>query len=200
MHNLLTAVFFFCLAIASISPVLADDKTPQGIGGLKLGNFIDDYDFISYQNFLKEVVLGQIPGFRKGTVQYGVCDRPGQIVRIKLKYQDPSTKFYKKLLKEYKKKFGKPDEFTGDSFGIVKIWRWRFTDTTGERVNLTLQHNRKNSNETIGTIVKMSLPDRVEKERHCFLKVCKLRNPDAFSKNGKRLKIDDSGRLQMIPR
>ena len=39
-----------------------------------------------------------------------------------------NPEFYKKLLKSYKKKFGKPDEFTGDAFGIVLSWKWRFED------------------------------------------------------------------------
>ncbi len=200
MPYLLAAVFFFSLLTTTLSPVLAHDKTPHEIGGFKLGSYIDDYEFISYRNFLKQVVIDKIPGFRKGVIEYGVCDRPGEIVRIKLKYLDSTTSFYKKLLKQYKKKFGAPHQFTGDSFGIVKTWKWRFTDSEGNKVNLLLQHNLKNPDETIGTIVKMYLPDQIQAERKCFNKACELRNPDAFSKDGKRIKLDESGRLQMIPR
>ena len=91
MNYLSIAVLFCCLAAGSISPAPAyADKAPTEVGGFKLGSSIEEYDFISYRNFLKEVVIDQIPGFRKGTISYGVCDRPGEIVKIKLKYMDPS--------------------------------------------------------------------------------------------------------------
>ena len=117
-------------------PVHAATRVPHGVGGFTLGTPIDDYEFISYRNFLKQVVVDHISGFRKGIIEYGVCDNPGQIVKIKLKYLDSSEEFYGKLLKEYKKRFGEPDEFTGDTFGIVKSWKWRFRDKDGNRICL----------------------------------------------------------------
>jgi len=152
----------------------AADKAPLEIGGFTLGSSIDDYDFISYRNFLKQVVIQDIEGFRKGILYYGICERPGEIVKIKLKYRDSSEAFYKKLLNRYKKKFGKPDAYIGDSFGIVKAWRWTFIDDRNNKVLLRLQNNLKNPDESIGNTVKLERPDRIEAERVCFNRQCAM--------------------------
>ena len=155
--------------VLAVSPVFADDDgVPHEISGFKLGSSVEEYEFISYRNFLKEVVIGEMGGFRKGVISYGVCERPGEIIKIKLKYKDNSRKFYKKLLKRYKEKFGKPDEYDGDTFGIVLIWKWRFVDKDNNTITLSLQHNLKNADQNIGNMVKLSMPERVEAERKCF--------------------------------
>ncbi len=201
MNYLSLAVLFCWLAASSMLPVPTLAKTaPTEVGGFQLGASIDDYEFISYRNFLKEVVIDHIPGFRKGTISYGVCDRPGEIVKIKLKYMDPSKSFFKSLMKRYKKKFGEPDEFAGDSFGIVKAWKWQFRDSNGNRVNMILQHNLKNPNEVTGNMVKLYLPDQIEAERKCFNTTCSMRNPDAFKQAQGKMMWDDSSWQQMIPR
>lgn len=201
MNYLSLILLFCCLAAGPLSPAYVyAGKPPTEVGGFKLGSSIEEYEFISYQNFLKEVVIDKIPGFRKGTISYGVCDRPGEIVRIKLKYLDPSKSFFKGLLKRYKKQFGEPDEFAGDSFGIVKAWKWRFKDNNGNRVTMILQHNLKNPNEVTGNMVKLYMPDQIEVERKCFNKTCALRNPEAFKKAQGQLEWDESGWQNMIPR
>lgn len=167
---LVLCIFFMLLPVCST----AREKAPLEIGGFKLGSSIDNYDFISYRNFLKQVVVQDIEGFRKGVIYYGICDRPGEIVKIKLKYRDSSEAFYKKLLKRYKKKFGKPDAYIGDSFGIVKAWKWTFVDDNNNKVLLRLQNNLKNPDESIGNTVKLELPDRIEAERSCFNRQCAM--------------------------
>lgn len=162
------------LFIASGSQA-AQKNAPLEIGGFTLGTSVEDYEFISYHNFLKEVVVQNIDGFRKGIIYYGICKQPGEIVKIKLKYLDSSESFYKKLLKRYKKKFGKPDSYIGDSFGIVKTWKWTFVDENNNKVLLRLQHNLKNPDESIGNTVKLEYPDRIEAERVCFNKQCAIR-------------------------
>ncbi|HFQ89276.1 MAG TPA: hypothetical protein ENK27_04280 [Desulfobulbus sp.] len=164
-----------CILLLPAMPAPAADKVPHEIGGFRLGASIDDYSYISYRNFLKQVVVDHIGGFRKGVIEYGVCAKPGQIVKIKLKYLDSSEKFYRKLFKEFKRRFGEPDEYTGDTFGIVKSWKWHFRDRNGNRISLSLQHNLKNPDEAMGNMVKMSLPDRIEAERKCFNKTCASR-------------------------
>lgn len=148
----------------------ADENVPHEINGFRLGAPIDDYPFIQNRNYLEEVVLEDIGGFRKGIISYGVCDRPGEIIKIKMKYRDQSRDFFDTLLKRYKEKFGKPDEFTGDAFGIVLEWKWRFTDKDKNYITVSLQHNMKNIDENIGNMVKLSLPDRIKAERMCFNK------------------------------
>jgi hypothetical protein len=140
-------------------------------GGFTLGTAISGYDFVSHDNFVKEVIITDIKGFRKGFVTYGVCDRQGEILRIKLKYKDRSYLFFEKLLEQYKKKFGSDPKYVGGVYGNVKAWKWAFTDEEGKRVTLMLQHNLKNMDESIGNMMKLSLPDRLIAERKCFNKV-----------------------------
>jgi len=149
----------------------AETKTPLSAGGFTLGTSIGGYDFIGHDNFIKEVIITDIKGFRKGFVTYGVCDRQGEILRIKLKYMDRDYSFFEKLLKQYKKKFGSSPKYVGDSFNHVKAWKWAFTNEEGERVTLVLQHNLTNEEESIGTMMKLNLPDRLIAERKCFNKI-----------------------------
>ncbi len=200
MKYLALPLVFLFLAAAGPVPVAAGDKVPMSVGGFTLGTSIDEYDFISYRNFLKQVIIDQIPGFRKGMIEYGVCDRPGEIVRIKLKYLDSSKEFYKKLLTRYKKRYGEPDEFAGDPFGIVKAWKWHFKTKEGHRITLTLQNNLKNPDETIGNMVKLAMPDQIEAERKCFNKTCSMRHPNAFAKSKEKINWDENSWQMMIPR
>ncbi len=145
---------------------------PIEIGGFVLGSDVTDYPDIEYSNYLKEVVIYDWHGFDKGIISYGICDSPGKIVKIKLKYEDSTKKFFQTLLKKYKQKYGKPDEWKGDSFGILHIWKWRFTDKNGDRIHLILQHNTKNPNENNGNMVKLYCPDQLIREQKCFTKSC----------------------------
>jgi hypothetical protein len=159
-------------SLFGLATAFAAPKTPTEIGGFKLGDSISDYSDIEYSDYLKEVVVNDWYGFRKGIISYGTCANPGQIVNIRMKYEDPSKLFYDELLKRYKAKYGKPDEWNGDAFGVVYIWRWRFVDENNRRVNLLLQHNLQNHKETVGNMVKLSYPELIEEERLCFIEFC----------------------------
>ena len=171
---MLRIISFLSLSLLFPQGIFAADTTtvPLEINGFKLGSSIEEYDFIKHRNYLKEVLIDNIGGFRRGVISYGNCDRPGEIIRIKLKYKDDTYKFYEQLLKRFKEKFGKPEEFTGDAFGIVLSWKWHFVDKDNNSISLTLQHNKKNMEETMGNMVKLSMPERIEKERKCFVKNC----------------------------
>jgi len=171
---LLYRIILPCMAAVLLTALNASavNNAPHEIGGFRLGASIDEYEFISYRNYLKDVIIDDIGGFRKGEISYGVCDRPGEIVRIKMKYKDSSREFYDHLLKLYKEKFGKPDEFTGDAFGIVLEWKWRFTDKDDNYITVSLQHNLKNIDENIGNMVKLTMPERIKAERDCFNRQC----------------------------
>jgi len=164
-------IIFFCILLLAVATAegraAAEPKPPLSAGGFTLGTSIKNYDFISEEDPLKEVIINDIKGFRKGFVTYGVCDRPGEIVRIKLKYKDRSSDFFEQLLKQYKKKFGSKPKFIGDSFGNLKAWKWAFTGGDGKRITLVLQHNLKNADESMGNMVKLSLPDQLISEREC---------------------------------
>lgn len=143
-------------------------KAPQEIAGIALGSRVDSYPHITESNFMKEVVIKDWHGFRKGTISYGVCEYKGEILKINMKYEDKSERFYKTLLKKYRQEFGPADSWNGDSFGIVHIWKWNFTDEAQNRVSLSLQFNKKNVNETVGNLVRLSYPDKINQERLCF--------------------------------
>ena len=171
-----TCVLLLLMVTFSLRTGLCAEKTaPLEVGGFKLGTSIDDYELISYQNFLKQVVVEDVGEFRKGIIEYGVCQRPGEIVDIKLKYVDTTEAFFDQLLARYKKTLGAPTMYSGDAFGILKAWKWHFTRENGERISLTLQYNLKNPDESIGSVVKLSMPDRIDEERECFNKVCAVR-------------------------
>ncbi|GBE13357.1 hypothetical protein BMS3Bbin14_01795 [bacterium BMS3Bbin14] len=158
----------FCTILLAPHLAAAADRAPHEIGGFRLGASINNYNVISNRNFLHQVVVDETGGFRKGVIYYGDCARPGEIVKIKLKFKDSSAEFYRQILERYTKKFGKPYKFTGGTFGIVRAWKWEFTDKDNNRITLTLQHNLKNMDENIGNMIKLSMPDRIEAERKCF--------------------------------
>ncbi len=171
-------VVFFSILISPLIMLLplnglsAERKMPVQVGGFVLGSDVTDYPDIEYSNFLKEVVIYNWNGFAKGIISYGICDSPGEIVKIKLKYKNNSKRFFKKLLKKYKQKYGKPDEWKGDSFGILHIWKWNFINEDGKKIHLILQHNTKDPNENTGNMVKLYCPDQIVKEQKCFTKQC----------------------------
>lgn len=171
-------IFFFFVCAIFINPlaVAAADKKmiPTELAGFILGTPVSDYPDIEYSNYLKEVVVTDWHGFRKGLISYGVCDKPGTIVKLQMKYEDPSERFYKKLLRTFKQRFGDPTIWEGDSFGVLHRWKWRFTDEQGRDINLILQHNSQDPKQTIGNQVKLYLPQQEERERLCFMESCEL--------------------------
>ncbi len=172
-HLSLIVVFLF------ISNLTYAFEVPTEIAGIKLGSDIADYPDVEYSNYLKEVVVMDWHGFHKGIISYGICESPGTIVKLKMKYEDSSKRFYNKLLKRFKKKFGAPLEWKGDSFGIRHVWKWKFEDDTGKIVNLILQHNLQDPSQNIGNVVKLSYPELEEIERLCFNRKCEeITGPD----------------------
>lgn len=146
----------------------ATPPIPSSVGGFTLDRSIEDYPVESHTNYLNEVIVTDLNGFRKAFITYGTCKNPGKILRIKLKYRDKSFDFFKELLKRYREKFGAKPKFSGDQFGNVKSWKWSFTDEQGRRVTLQLQHNLKDDEESIGNMVKLSMPRLMDDERQCF--------------------------------
>lgn len=177
IDNTNKSISFFIILILLILPLPGSaTESPQEIGGFKLGEDITDYPEVEFSNYLKEVVITDWHGFRKGIIAYGVCVYPGKIVRITMKYENSSKQFYKKLFREFKNKYGEPTAWNGDAFGILFKWKWKFRDKNNMKINLTLQHNLKDERENIGNIVKLYYPEREEEERLCFIEQCEIRN------------------------
>ncbi len=159
-------IFFLLIIIPLSSPA---DDTPLKVGGFELGTAISSYQGIVESSYLKDIMVSDWHGFRRGVISYGTCMYKGEILKIAMKYQDKSKQFYKKLLAKFKTKFGDPDTWKGDSFGVLYIWKWHFIDKNQNRVSLSLQFNAKDSDETIGSMVKLSYPEKIKKERLCFI-------------------------------
>ena len=164
------ALIFSLFVLVQSSALADENRVPSSAGGFTLNTPIKDYGVSSYENYLKEVIFTDLEGFRKGFITYGTCKEPGQILRIKLKYRDRSYKFFEQLLNKYKESFGENPKFTGGAFGNVKSWKWSFTNDQGQRVTLVLQHNLKDSDESVGNMLKLNLPDQMNAERVCFNK------------------------------
>jgi hypothetical protein len=152
-------LFFF--SVAGIA--LAD--APHQVGGFVLNQNIKAYEDrvimdtalpVRYAENIEEVEIKFTQGFKSGLIAYGTCAKPGNIVRIKLKYADSSKQFYKDVLKRFKKRFGEPDEYRGDPFHIVVAWKWSFVDQQNHRISLILQHNALDEEEKKGNSVKIT--------------------------------------------
>jgi len=155
---------------------LCSAQMPTQIAGIKLNVDINEYgDYIKpqttlpirFMEYLDEVELKSFEGFKSGYLAYGNCAHPGKLVRIKLKYKDSSKKFFEKLFKEYKSQLGKPDEWLGDSFHIVTAWKWSFSEGDNQ-VDLFLQHNLSDTDQKIGTAMKLTMNNLIEAEHKCF--------------------------------
>lgn len=157
------------LAVMSAWLVLAatpayDEKAPQQIAGFVLGEDISKYESnlnrasswpVRYQQYLTEVDLNNLEGYKNGTLTYGTCAHPGTIVRIKLKYAASDRRFFEDLLTRYKEKFGDPDEWKGDPFQVIIAWKWSFKDAKNHQISLILQHSMDDE-QKLGNSVKLT--------------------------------------------
>jgi hypothetical protein len=170
---------------ALLVPVVGFAEAPQQIAGIRMGAAIDQYrDILAMENklpvrhmeYLSEVELkAPFEGYRSGYVFYGNCDKPGRIVKMKLKYERSDKEFFDDLLQRFKRKFGEPDQYRGDAFRAFLAWKWSFKDKDGHSISLILQHNSSDVEEyTQGNSVKLSATSLIEKEAKCY----ELKNPE----------------------
>ena len=150
---------------------------PREIGGLVLGGNMEDFKEklkmetdqpIRFREYLHEVQIKRIAGFKSGVIWYTALTEPRQIVRIKLKYEESSRSFYDSLLKQFSKRFGKPNEWRGDSFDVFIAWKWSFRDSGKNTVSMTLQHNLKDPDKKPGNNIKLTMWNLIEIERRRF--------------------------------
>ena len=169
--------FITNLAFLWVAGICLAGEAPHQVSVFVLNRNIADFkDYVIMETALpirhmeniEEVELKSIKGIKSGLIGYATCTAPGQIVRIKLKYQDPSKKFYEELLKRINKKFGKPDEYQGDPFHIVISWKWSFIGKNNERITMTLQHNAMDTEEKIGNAIKLTNRSLIEEDLKCY--------------------------------
>lgn len=169
---LVTILVFFWIAGICLA-----GEAPHQVGMFVLNRDIADFkDFvimetalpIRYMENIEEVEIKPIKGIKSGLIAYGTCSAPGHIVRIKLKYEDSSKRFFENLLKRIKQKFGDPDEYRGDPFGILIAWKWSSVDKDDNRISLTLQHNTQDGDEKVGNAVKLTMTNLIEEDQRCY--------------------------------
>lgn len=187
-----------CCLIFLTAAAAAAGNVPRGVAGINLGSRVDAYPDIIRSNFLKEVVVTDWHGFRNGVISYGSCRYDGEILKIDMKYEDKTKEFYNTLLARFRENFGAPGSWAGDSFGVMLIWKWQFVDGDNNKISLSLQHNSKNTDETIGNMVKLSFPDKIAEERRCFAEMCKQHHQQTDDQRREELKKTDWSFL--IPR
>lgn len=174
------ACFLICIICLFGCPLIAlaaSPLPPMNLGGFTLGKDIKDYEDrleieqcqeIRYQEYLGEGVLKPVPGFKSGSVAYGLCDNVNKILRIKLKFLDSSKDFFKTLLKKYESRLGPAEEYQGDPFQTFIAWKWSFESDNGQRISLILQHNLTDVTGKMGNAVKLTLMDQIDKEKACY--------------------------------
>ena len=201
--------FAIVVTILLLSPTyVSADKAPKQIAGLVLGGQISAFvDLVRMETatplrdrkYLHEARIGEIDGYRTGTVSFGNCNKPGQIVRIKLKYEYSDKKFYNELLAQFKKRFGEPDEWRGDPFHVIIAWKWSFTDKDNNKISLTLQHSRDEDYKW-GNSVKFTNITLLEQERTCYQKKHPGKSGSQKGKSSpKRKKLKEEDYQRFIP-
>lgn len=162
-------IILFCLAtIIYLLPVFVyAQNAPKTIAGISIGQPVGDCERPTYSHYLEEKNVDLDNGFRKATISYGTCVHKNEILKIKMKYTDKSEMFFKDIYKELIEKYGKPDKWKGDSFGVLTIWKWLFTDSDDNMVSLSIEYNKKDPELSMGTVIKLSYPAKIEKEREC---------------------------------
>lgn len=155
----------------------AKKELPKTIAGITLGDSVDRYarlcdmDMVSTipdTPFLSEVRLDPdaVPGIRGGSLTYANTTEDRRLVRIKLKFHDRKQDLFDQLLARYKRQFGDPDNYAGDSFHNVIAWQWKF-HKDGEMVDLILMWSREPDMRP-GVSIKMTLESLVKEEFRRF--------------------------------
>jgi hypothetical protein len=168
-------------------------QAPLQIAGIQLGANIDQYKDIlqmgtvlpvRHMEYLSEAELKpSFEGYRSGYIFYGNCEKPGRIVKVKLKYERDDQEFFDSLLKQFKKKFGEPTQYRGDAFRAFIAWKWSFTDKDKNKISMILQHNSSDVEEyTTGNSLKLTAISLVEKEARCH----EQKNPEGKQGGSKK--------------
>ncbi len=188
---------------------MAQADAPNQVGGFVLNQDIKKFEDrvimdtalpVRYAENLQEVEIKFTQGFKSGLITFGTCERPGHIVRIKLKYADSSKKFYTKLLKRFKQRFGEPDEYRGDPFKIVDAWKWSFSNQQNQSISLILQHNTKDEEEKKGNAVKLTNNTLIKEDLLCYKRKQLDYRERLRQREWKAVKPEDSGWELFVPR
>jgi hypothetical protein len=166
-----------CLSLAVPSPCLAQ-SAPLEIAGFRLGDNVQanaqafeegKTEVDINRRYLTTVLTKPVPGYRSGYVTYGNCAAPGRIARIKMNYENDSRDFYEKLLAALKKRYGEPQQWRGNPFGTLRIWKWSLRDKTLGDISIILQHySGEDDTFTKGNSIRIAAGDILDQERDCW--------------------------------
>lgn len=188
------AVFLIGVVLFVSVPVRAGE-VPDELAGFRLGGHFKDVKErvraetmlpLRFSPFIHEVETVDIPGYKFGLLWVGNCSLPGRIVRIKMKYANPTKAFYKELLERLEDRFGKPDEWRGDPFHIFEAWKWGFKDKNGNDISMILEHDAGEGPETMGNSIKLTMWNLVENEKRCY----RRKNPDSVAGKASTPSVD----------
>ena len=141
----LVSFSIFMLLVPFTTATSIAERVPLEIAGLRLGGDIsscaklvrmDTALPIRHQEYLYEVEVIDVEGYKSGLVAFGDCADPRRIIRIKMKYAYSDKKFFNELLERFKKRFGEPDEWRGDPFQAIIAWKWSFNDAQDNKISI----------------------------------------------------------------
>jgi len=172
------AVFLILSVFLTTTAAFAEDIFPTRLADFTLGENVNKYTAYCDMHkatptsdipFISEVLIkpDTLPGVRGGSLSFGSCQNPDQLLRIKIKFHDRSQKLFNRLLAKYTNKFGQPDNYEGDAFKNVIAWEWIFNNDAGEQVALLLMWSRDKEIRP-GVSIKMTQVSDLNREYACF--------------------------------
>nr|WP_279343322.1 hypothetical protein [Fundidesulfovibrio terrae] len=153
---------------------------PQELAGFRLGTDVKDYpgkiemtaaDIDLDRQYLSTRAMKPVAGFRSGYVTSGSCAQPGRIARIKMNYDDGSMAFYEKLLAAMKQRYGEPQQWRGNPFGTLRIWKWSIKDAELGDISVILQrYSGEDDSFTKGNSIRIAANGLLDEEAACWRK------------------------------
>lgn len=172
---LITAILTMLIA----ANAFAAQNAPESIAGISIGNNVSSIHSLLQMNsasspwqqeYTKRIELRELEGYKGGYVVIGNCQRPETILRMKLKYSDSSLDFFNKLYGKMEKRFGKPNDWRGNPFGTLLVWKWSIKDPSGN-ISLIMQHFSGDDDAiTKGNTIRLSRPSWIKDEKDCWNK------------------------------
>ncbi|SMF20357.1 hypothetical protein [Desulfovibrio gilichinskyi] len=154
-------------------------NAPNSIAGITLGQNLSSIRSILdldsarspwQEEYIKRIEVKDLEGYNGGYIVVGDCNRKDIILRFKLKYADGSSDFFDKIYSMLEKRFGKPNDWRGNPFGTLKVWKWSLNDDLGN-ISLILQHfSGDDDSINTGNSIRLSRPEWIEQEQDCWEK------------------------------
>lgn len=164
-----------CLLLATSA--MAAQNAPESVAGITIGNNystvrslleMDSETSPWQEEYIRRIGLKDMEGYKGGYIVVGNCKRKDIILRMKLKYKDGSMDFFNKIYSKIEKRFGKPNDWRGNPFGTLKVWKWSLGDADGN-VSLILQHfSGEDDSITKGNSIRLSRPSWLQEEMQCW--------------------------------